>query len=78
MSVGWLGRRRGADRPGDPRAGLSADQVLRERLLSRYGLVWADGDLVDLVSSTSTKFSRHLIVPLPNAVFRDNIQAGME
>ena len=49
---------------------------MRERLHSRYGITCSDDDLVRLESSTDQKFSHHVIVHTPRAVFADNIQAG--
>lgn len=41
-----------------------------------YGVDCNRKYIIDLDSSTSSKFSRHLIFHLPGAVFKDNIHAG--
>jgi len=41
-----------------------------------YDLTCSRKFIIDLDSSTPTKFSRHLIFHLPGAVFKDNIHAG--
>ncbi|XP_044170934.1 DNA-directed primase/polymerase protein-like [Acropora millepora] len=46
------------------------------QLKSTYGLDCDRKFIVDLDSSTSSKFSRHLIFHLPGAVFKDNIHVG--
>ena len=43
----------------------------------RYGLSCDRANILDLESSTVTKFSRHLIFHLPGAVFKNNIHAGI-
>lgn len=47
-----------------------------EKLEEVYGLHCSAKDVLDLDSSTSEKFSRHLIFMLPNAAFKDNSHVG--
>lgn len=47
-----------------------------EKLEEVYGLHCSAKDVLNLDSSTSEKFSRHLIFMLPNAAFKDNSHAG--
>ena len=44
----------------------------------RYQLSCDRTNILDLDSSSPTKFSRHLIFHLPTAVFKNNIHAGKE
>ncbi|XP_068746764.1 DNA-directed primase/polymerase protein-like isoform X3 [Montipora capricornis] len=46
------------------------------QLKDMYNLTCNRESIVDLDSSTSSKFSRHLIFHLPGAVFKDNINVG--
>ncbi|XP_015750339.1 PREDICTED: DNA-directed primase/polymerase protein-like [Acropora digitifera] len=46
------------------------------QLKNMYGLECGRKFIVDLDSSTASKFSRHLIFHLPGAVFKDNIHVG--
>ncbi len=41
-----------------------------------FGVSVTPGDVIELDSSTPSKFSRHLIVDSPSAAFCDNRQAG--
>lgn len=47
-----------------------------QHLKNIYGVDCNRKYIIDLDSSTSSKFSRHLIFHLPGAVFKDNIHAG--
>ncbi|KAJ3037510.1 hypothetical protein HDV00_001623 [Rhizophlyctis rosea] len=47
-----------------------------EELQIQYNIQCGVNDIVDLESSTTEKFSRHLIVHTPNAVFKDNAHVG--
>ncbi|KAI7810523.1 DNA-directed primase/polymerase protein [Triplophysa rosa] len=51
-------------------------QYACEKLEEVYGLHCSPKDILNLDSSTSEKFSRHLIFMLPNAAFKDNAHAG--
>ncbi|KAA0722378.1 DNA-directed primase/polymerase protein [Triplophysa tibetana] len=51
-------------------------QYVCEKLEEAYGLHCSPKDALNLDSSTSEKFSRHLIFMLPNAAFKDNSHAG--
>lgn len=51
-------------------------QYVCEKLEEVYGLNCSAKDVLNLDSSTSEKFSRHLIFMLPNAAFKDNSHAG--
>ncbi len=42
-----------------------------------YQLVCDRSNVLDLDSTTPSKFSRHLIFHLPHAVFKNNIHAGV-
>lgn len=50
--------------------------LLRETLATRLGVAIEDPGILELDSSTETKFSRHLIVRLPGAAFASNLHAG--
>ncbi|XP_066574283.1 DNA-directed primase/polymerase protein isoform X2 [Amia ocellicauda] len=54
----------------------SLTQYVRQKLQEDYGIQCSDKDVLNLDSSTDEKFSRHLIFLLPNAAFKDNVQAG--
>ncbi|RZF43232.1 hypothetical protein LSTR_LSTR009036 [Laodelphax striatellus] len=45
-------------------------------LYKLWGIQCSRRNILDMDSSTNKKFSRHLIFQLPNAVFRDNYNAG--
>lgn len=47
-----------------------------EKLEEVYGLHCSAKDVLNLDSSTSEKFSRHLIFMLPSAAFKDNSHVG--
>lgn len=51
-------------------------QYVCEKLEEVYGLHCSAKDVLDLDSSTSDKFSHHLIFMLPNAAFKDNSHVG--
>lgn len=51
-------------------------QCVCEKLEEVYGLHCSAKDVLNLDSSTSEKFSQHLIFMLPNAAFKDNSHAG--
>ncbi|MBN3301782.1 PRIPO protein, partial [Amia calva] len=54
----------------------SLTQYVCQKLQEDYGIQCSDKDVLNLDSSTDEKFSRHLIFLLPNAAFKDNVQAG--
>lgn len=47
-----------------------------EKLEEVYGLCCSAKDVLNLDSSTSEKFSRHLIFMLPSVAFKDNSHVG--
>ncbi|XDV14887.1 hypothetical protein PO909_015060 [Leuciscus waleckii] len=51
-------------------------QYVCEKLEEVYGLRCSAKDVLNLDSSTSEKFSRHLIFMLPSAAFKDNSHVG--
>ncbi|TRY56488.1 hypothetical protein DNTS_026459 [Danionella cerebrum] len=51
-------------------------QYVCEKLKEVYGLHCSAKDVLNLDSSTSEKFSRHLIFIFPNAAFKDNSHVG--
>jgi hypothetical protein len=51
--------------------------MLRQVLQQRLGVQLNDQGVLELDSSTVTKFSRHLIVRLPGAAFANNLHAGV-
>ncbi|XP_022537487.2 DNA-directed primase/polymerase protein [Astyanax mexicanus] len=51
-------------------------QYVCEKLAEVYGLQCSAKDVLNLDSSTSEKFSRHLIFLLPNSAFKDNSHVG--
>ncbi|XP_067259131.1 DNA-directed primase/polymerase protein isoform X2 [Chanodichthys erythropterus] len=51
-------------------------QYVCEKLEEVYGLHCSAKDVLNLDSSTSEKFSRHLIFMLPSAAFKDNSHVG--
>ena len=50
--------------------------LLREEAHSRLSIHLEDSGILELDSSTDTKFSRHLIIRFPGAAFATNIHAG--
>ena len=54
---------------------LLLDRLLLE-LAVQYGVCAALSDVLHLDSSSESKFSRHVLVRLPHAVFRDNSSVG--
>jgi hypothetical protein len=51
--------------------------MLRQVLQQRLAVQLEDQGVLELDSSTDTKFSRHLIVRLPGAAFANNLHAGV-
>ncbi|KAI9193376.1 uncharacterized protein BJ171DRAFT_268853 [Polychytrium aggregatum] len=51
-------------------------QLLLDELLNKFGIRCRPEHIVDLSSTTTSKFSRHIIVNLPGAVFQDNGHVG--
>ncbi|KAJ3286866.1 hypothetical protein HK104_008853 [Borealophlyctis nickersoniae] len=47
-----------------------------DEIHEHYGIHCTRDDIVDLTSTTDKKFSRHLIVHVPNAVFKNNAHVG--
>ncbi len=50
---------------------------VKKKLHDDFGISCSDSDVVDLDSSTGSKFSRHTIFNIGGAAFADNCQAGM-
>ncbi|CAM8906009.1 unnamed protein product [Rhodiola kirilowii] len=63
------------DKNGDEMVDILIKEVL-DALLDKYSIQGCDDWIVELDSSTADKFSRHLIVRVPGAAFKDNIHAG--
>ncbi|KAJ3678424.1 hypothetical protein LUZ60_002227 [Juncus effusus] len=51
-------------------------QVIFEALLEKYSVHGSEDWIVELESSTDKKFSRHLIIRIPNIAFKDNSHVG--
>eukprot|EP01083_Nonionella_stella_P157884 513077_1 len=49
---------------------------LCEQLQAQFSVEISRKNIIDLDSSTGSKFSRHLICDIPGACFRDNIAVG--
>ncbi|KAM7273250.1 hypothetical protein ACFE04_027914 [Oxalis oulophora] len=60
---------------GDEMVDLLISVVL-EALLEKYSIEGNEDWIVELDSSTEEKFSRHVVVRIPNTAFKDNIHAG--
>ncbi|CAM8903414.1 unnamed protein product [Rhodiola kirilowii] len=63
------------DKNGDEMVDILIKEVL-DALRDKYSIHGCDDWIVELDSSTADKFSRHLIVRVPGAAFKDNIHAG--
>lgn len=50
--------------------------VISDSMLDIYGLQFETDWTIELDSSTTEKFSRHLIIHVPNAAFKDNSHVG--
>lgn len=60
---------------GDAMVDLLQEKLI-EFVLNKLELVLTKSDVIDLTSSTGVKFSRHLIIHLPGAVFLNNRHCG--
>ncbi|KAG5227418.1 hypothetical protein OIU77_001255 [Salix suchowensis] len=68
-------RRHNAERNGDEMVDLLISVIL-EALFEKYSIQGNQDWIVELESSTAEKFSRHLIIRIPNTAFKDNTHAG--
>ncbi|GMH08950.1 hypothetical protein Nepgr_010790 [Nepenthes gracilis] len=68
-------KRENADKNGDQMIDLLIS-VIFEALLEKYSLQCNQNWVVELDSSTEEKFSRHLVIRIPRAAFKDNSHAG--
>ncbi|KAF2315560.1 hypothetical protein GH714_040068 [Hevea brasiliensis] len=68
-------KRENAERHGDEMVDLLTSVIL-EALLEKYSIQGNLEWIVELDSSTAEKFSRHLIIRIPKAAFKDNSHAG--
>ncbi|XP_022865174.1 DNA-directed primase/polymerase protein [Olea europaea var. sylvestris] len=68
-------KRENPDKNGDEMVDLLLDVVF-DALLEKYSITGNKDWVVELDSSTDEKFSRHLLIRLPKAAFKDNSHAG--
>lgn len=68
-------KRDNAEKDGDEMVDLLISVIL-EALLEKYSIHGSEEWVVELDSSTEEKFSRHLIIRIPKAAFKDNSHVG--
>ncbi|XP_051142454.1 uncharacterized protein LOC127259282 isoform X2 [Andrographis paniculata] len=68
-------KRENVGRDGDEMVDLLITVVF-DALLEKYSIQGTEDFVVELDSSTEVKFSRHLIIRLPNTAFKDNSHVG--